>query len=181
MVKHGKDKKRRAGRYGKSTLKNKNFKRWDPNPKIGDAAVKKLWDPSKSPEANLATMGLTALPNGPCPTTKITTSTTTSKATTPVIIELFDIPDSDNLECAKTKRIMPLSAVDQDYIAKCLTKHGADNYKKMFMDIKTNDMQLTEKQLRKLASRFVLLDPEQRSVDVPANVQHLVSSSSSSS
>lgn len=73
---------------------------------------------------------------------------------------------------------MPLTEEEQSYIAKCLAKHG-DNYKKMFMDIKTNDMQHTEKQLRKYASRFLLLDPEQRLVEVPEKVEHLVMQSSS--
>jgi hypothetical protein len=133
-----------------------------------------MWDPAKSPAANMTTMGLTSTPNG--------ANATGAKEALPVsentnVIELFDIPDSDNLE-PKTKRIMPLTEVEQTYIANCLAKHG-DNYKKIFMDIKTvNEMQHTEKQLRKLASRFFLLDPEQRLVEVPTKVEHLAIKSS---
>ena len=58
MVKHGKDKKRRAGRIGKTKLKNKNFRRWDPNPKVSDALVKEHWDASKSPSENLKSIAV---------------------------------------------------------------------------------------------------------------------------
>jgi hypothetical protein len=161
----GKDKKRRAGRYGKTKIKqNKNFKRFDPNPKINDPEVKKLWDPSKSPSANLASMGLLAKPNDFLKTTLPTG-----------VIELFDIPESDDLD--KPKRIMPLSEEDQSYIAKCMAKHG-DNYSKMFMDIKVNDMQHTAVQLKKLGSRFLLLDEAERAVEVPNKVAHLAIGSS---
>ena len=164
----GKDKKRRAGRYGKTKLKSKNFKRWDPNPKICDGEVKKLWDPSKSPSANLASMGLCAKPNDLHASKK--------KYNLPTnVIELFDVPESDDLT-SKPKRVMPLGEAQQTYIAKCLEKHG-ENYRQMFMDIKVNDMHHTESQLRKLASRFFLLDSSQRAVCVPQKVEHLLNSS----
>lgn len=105
-------------------------------------------------------MGLTATPND------MKSSSSSNKA-----IELFDIPDSDNLD--RPKRIMPLTEEEQKYIGACMKKHG-DNYKKMFMDIKVNDLQHTETQLRKLSSRFFLLDEEQRLVDVPEKVKHLI-------
>ena len=159
MVRKGKDKKRRAGRYGKVKQKNKNHIRWDPNIKVSRLA-KKHWDPSKSASANLANMGLSADVNKTDPTPK--------NAQT---IELFHVPDSDNLE----KKERPLSVDDQKYIAKCLKKHG-DNYTKMFRDTKTNDMQHTENVLKKMASRFFLLDPQQRQVEVPKKAKHLVAS-----
>ena len=164
----GKDKKRRAGRYGKTKLKSKNFKRWDPNPKICDGEVKKLWDPSKSPSANLASMGLCAKPNDLHASKKKYNLPTS-------VIELFDVPESDDLR-SKPKRVMPLGEAQQTYIAKCLEKHG-ENYRHMFMDIKVNDMHHTESQLRKLASRFFLLDSSQRVACVPKKVEHLLNSS----
>lgn len=84
------------------------------------------------------------------------------------VIELYEVPDSDVLEARKKKR--PQSAQDQKYIAKLLTKHG-DDYTAMFRDIKVNNMQHTEAQLRKMASRFLLLDEEQRVVDVPERIK----------
>jgi hypothetical protein len=58
---------------------------------------------------------------------------------------------------------------DQTYIVTCLTKYG-DDYAKAFRDIKVNYMQHTETQLRKLGARFLLLNQEQRMVEVPDNV-----------
>lgn len=84
------------------------------------------------------------------------------------VIELYDVPDSDTLEARKKKR--PQSADDQKYIARLLTKHG-DDYTAMFRDIKVNKMQHTEAQLRKMTSRFLLLDDEQRVVDIPERIK----------
>merc|ERR1712226_951203 len=149
-------------------LQNKNFRRWNPNPKINYPIVKKHWDPSKSPAANLASMGLQSLP-GKIHETHCTGENVASKGTTSVI-ELFDVPDSDQLDEPKKH---PMAMADQQYIAQCLAKHG-DDYNRIFMDIKTNDMQYTETQLRKMGGRFLLLDADQREIDVPENVQHLV-------
>jgi nucleolar protein 16 len=84
------------------------------------------------------------------------------------VIQLYDIPESDSLQ----KKTRPLSAQDQRYIAKCMTKYG-DDYTAMFRDIKVNNMQCTETQLRKMASRFLLLDEEQRTVQVPEKIEAL--------
>lgn len=82
------------------------------------------------------------------------------------VIQLYDIPDSDSL---KTKTRIVMSENDQRYIIKCMAKHG-DDYVAMFRDIKVNNMQYTETQLRKMASRFLLLDDEQRTVKVPQKI-----------
>ena len=84
------------------------------------------------------------------------------------VIELFDIPDSDSM----TKKEHPMPLDDQTYMAKCMAKH-ADDYAKMFRDIKLNNMQYTETQLRKMGARFLLLDAEQRKVDLPKKVKAL--------
>lgn len=95
-------------------------------------------------------------------------------------IELFDIPNSDKLNGITTLKgktfaqiKLPVSVEDQKYISKCLGKHG-DNYKAMMRDIKTNDMQYTDTQLRKMAARFFLLGEEQIRVDVPEKARHLM-------
>lgn len=95
-------------------------------------------------------------------------------------IELFDIPESDKMNGITTlpgktfaQRKLPVSVEDQRYISKCLAKHG-DNYKAMMRDIKTNDMQYTTVQLKKMAARFFLLGEEQIRVDIPEKARHLM-------
>lgn len=95
-------------------------------------------------------------------------------------IELFDIPESDKMNGITTLKgktfaqiKLPVSVDDQRYISKCLGKHG-DNYKAMMRDIKTNDMQYTDTQLRKMAARFYLLGEDQIRVDVPEKARHLM-------
>ena len=87
------------------------------------------------------------------------------------VVELFEVPDSDELGKKKGKPIA-LNEEDQRYIAKCMAKYG-DDYASMFRDIKVNKMQHTEQQLRKMGARFLLLSAEQRLVDVPAKVKQL--------
>jgi hypothetical protein len=160
MVKHGQNKKRRAGRIGKTKLKNRTYHRWDPKPKFSNDAIKKNWDVSKSPAQNLASLGLVSKPNNDVhrPNEQLLPSITSN------VVELFDIPDSDEMN--KTKREFPLPEEEQKYIAKCMTKHGK-NYGKIFRDIKLNYMQHTETQLKKMGARFLLLSPDQRIVDIP--------------
>lgn len=172
MVKHGRNKKRRAGRIGKTKLKNKgNFKRWDPDlhKKIKNPTIQEHWDPSKSFQANFAAIGLVGNPNADMRNTGPNTKPPPVKDVS--VVELFDIPDSDEMGQAKKKH--PMSEDDQKYIVKCMAKHG-DDYGKAFRDIKTNYMQHNENQLRKLGARFLLLSPEERVVDLPEKVKTLV-------
>ena len=176
MVKHGKNKKRRSGR-GKTRLKQKhNFKRWDPtlhtkiiakcggNPDIGDK-----WDQAKSFAKNLSTLGLVARPNDAALTAgKGSGAAAATRSSTTNVIELFDIPDSDELNRNKVSREerYPLTKDEQQYIAKCFIKYGEQQYEKIFRDTKgVNYMQHTETTLRKLGARFLLLAPEQRLVE----------------
>eukprot|EP00531_Pseudo-nitzschia_arenysensis_P013584 CAMPEP_0116144230 /NCGR_PEP_ID=MMETSP0329-20121206/15893_1 /TAXON_ID=697910 /ORGANISM="Pseudo-nitzschia arenysensis, Strain B593" /LENGTH=178 /DNA_ID=CAMNT_0003639643 /DNA_START=34 /DNA_END=570 /DNA_ORIENTATION=- len=173
MVKHGRNKKRRAGRIGKTKLKNKgNFKRWDPDlhKKIKNPVIQEHWDPSKSYSANFAAIGLVGNPNSDMRNINPSSKPTASKEVS--VVELFDIPDSDELGQQKEKR-RPMSEDDQKYIAKCMLKHG-DDYGRAFRDIKINYMQHTENQLRKLGARFLLLTSEERMVDVPEKVKSLI-------
>lgn len=176
MVKHNHNKKRRSTSRGRTKIKNRNnFKRWDPSPKISDPVVREHWDPSKSPSQNLASMGLLARPNADI---KNVNGGKSPSAPGPAnldvsIVELFDVPDSDELRERKRGQRCPLTGDDQQYIAKCLAKHG-DDYGKAFRDVKVNCMQHTEMQLRKMGARFLLLSPEQRTVDVPERVLSLM-------
>ena len=165
--------------------KNRNYQFYKP-PQIKDKTVKALWDPRKSPAANMANMGLQSLVNSDIDARGAITlanahekdpnlSKTQNKA-----IELFDIPESDKMNGITTlpgktfaQIKLPVSVEDQKYISKCLAKHG-DNYRSMMRDVKTNDMQYTDTQLRKMAARFFLLGEEQIRVDIPENVQKLM-------
>lgn len=171
MVKHGKNKKRRAGRIGKTKLKNTgNFKRWDPNihKKIKNPTIREHWDPSKSFSANFAAIGLVGNPNSDMRNTNISTKLVAAKNVS--VVELFDIPDSDELG---EKKRRPMSEDDQKYIVKCMSKYG-DDYGRAFRDIKINYMQHTETQLRKLGARFLLLSPEERVVNVSEKVKKII-------
>ena len=174
MVKHGTNKKRRSGRTGKTRLKShNNFKRWDPDlhKKIKNPTIREHWDPSKSFNANCASIGLVGNPNSDM---KNINPSNSIKAVTTSVVELFDIPDSDELGQQQQKR-RPINEEDQKYIAKCMSKYG-DDYGRSFRDIKINYMQHTENQLRKLGARFLLLSPDERLVDVPKKVESLVES-----
>jgi hypothetical protein len=157
MVKHGHNKKRRAGRIGKTKLKNKNFLRWDPNPKIGDKTVQKLWDTTKTPRQNLALMGLVTNVNGDS-AVAFTNSKQPIMDAAATAIDLFPVPDSDSM---KKKDRLPMTAEDQEYIVKCMAKYGTDNYDAMFRDTRTNNLQHTREKLEKMAARFLLLNSNQ--------------------
>ena len=93
--------------------------RWDPNPKIKDKLIKKNWDVSKSPAANLEEMGLVARPNQlPKDDQEPEQAAAAAKAH---IIELFDVPDSDRPSRATR---FPLTKDEESYMAKCMAKHG---------------------------------------------------------
>ena len=174
MVKHGRNKKRRAGRYGKTKIKHKNnFKRNDPElfQKLAEKVptLGKHWDPNKSISVNCASMGLmVGNPNVDMrDTSKKKYSRDSNGGATTTVIQLFDIPDSDPMG-NRTKKIRAVSIDDQKYIARCISKYGED-YSRAFRDTKTNYMQYTETQLRKLAARYLLLSPEDRLVELPKN------------
>uniref|UniRef100_A0A7S2REA6 Nucleolar protein 16 n=1 Tax=Eucampia antarctica TaxID=49252 RepID=A0A7S2REA6_9STRA len=178
MVKHGTNKKRRAGRTGKTKLKNGTYRKFKPT-EITNHIIREHWDPSKTPTANLKSMGLTANVNNDINSRGLTlvhkddAGTTNNKA-----VEVFDIPESDIIpKKTLANRMLPMSIEDQKYVAKCMEKHGND-YLKMARDMKFNDMQHTENKLRKLGARFLLLSEGHRRVEVPSTVQHLVASHS---
>jgi Ribosome biogenesis protein Nop16 len=159
-----------------TALQNRSWKRYDPNPKISDPIIKKHWDASKSPSVNLREMGLVATPNR-LPIASQGSATEGNRgpdsgaeaSKKSCVIELYDVPESDNLQ----RRDHPLEEGEEAYMARCMAKHG-DDYASMFRDIKTNRLQHTEARLRKLGARYLLLAPEQRRVDVPDRVQPLV-------
>jgi len=72
-----------------------------------------------------------------------------------------------------TSAHLPVSIEEQTYLVRCFAKYGVD-YGRMSRDIRVNDMQHTEGRLRKMGDRFMLLTKEERRVDVPESVKHLV-------
>lgn len=129
--------------------------------------LKERWDASKSPAANLENLGLVARPNG---SRNPTTQKSAAEGSSPSVIELFDIPDSD---APGLRKRFPLEKEEEEYMAKCMKKHG-DDYLSMFRDTKVNKLQHTEKKLRKMGARYLLLTPEQRRVEVPENIKDLL-------
>ena len=91
-------------------------------------------------------------------------------------VELFDIPDSDEL--SKTKKRHPLDPDDQRYIVKCIEKYGTDGMEKSFRDIKLNYMQYSKAQLQKMVARFMLLEEDERVVELPSNISGITTESS---
>lgn len=187
MVKHGVTKKRRSGRTGRTKLKNKNHQFYKP-PKIQDQTVRSIWNPRKSVAQNMAAMGLQSGVNSSIDKraamalAEAQEKDPDCKPNENKAIELFDIPQSDNLKKngitnlpGKTyaQTLLPVSIEDQKYISKCLAKHGED-YKRMMRDIKTNNMQHTAAKLKNMAEKFYLLTKDQVKVDIPEKAKHLM-------
>jgi Ribosome biogenesis protein Nop16 len=150
--------------------------RYDPKPKI-DAMLKPHWDPSKTAAVNLENMGLCGKPKGLFENdpNKRTTATTEKNGTSGCskAIEIFDIPQSDIIEPSRREKF-PLTEEEELYILNCMIKHGTD-YSKIFRDTKINYLQYTDDKIRKLGSRFVLLQPNQRRIqELPEKIQDII-------
>jgi Ribosome biogenesis protein Nop16 len=130
--------------------------------------VKDHWDVNKTPNQNMASMGLLASPNQLLLTNS--DNKTTESSVKSGVVELFDVPESD---APSRKSRFPLTDDEEKYMAMCMAKWG-DDYTAMFRDIKVNTLQHTEEKLRKMGSRFLLLTSEQRRVQVPENVKDLL-------
>jgi len=70
------------------------------------------------------------------------------------------VPSNDFHEPNPTASKRLMSETDQIYARANIIKHG-DNYNQMAMDIKTNNLQMTERQLEKLCKRFLNLPEDQ--------------------
>ena len=151
-------------------LQNRSWTRFNPKPKV-DPALKEHWDPSKSAEVNLASFGLVAQPNKlPNQSAAQGSATDPLASKKDAVIELFDVPESDK---PSWRTRFPLTLEEEKYMARCMAKYG-DDYTRMFRDTKVNNMQHTEHMLRKLGSRFLLLSPAQRQMEIPDKVQPLL-------
>ncbi len=181
MVKHGRTKKRRAGRTGRTKLKHNSHRLFRPA-KIQDPVIKANWDRRKSPSVNMQNLGLkdaTAMNH----TTELykamgvvgaDKTQTSGESGTCKAVELYDVPASDIIpKKTLAQRMLPVSIENQEYIIKLLERYG-DDYAKMSRDIKINNMQHTENKLRKIGARFLLLNEKEIRVDIPENVKSLM-------
>jgi len=172
MVKHARTKKRRAGRIGKTTLKNRTYHKFKP-PQIRDPIIRASWDPTKSHALNLRTLGLCALPNaninsrGRHSSVTVTPSTSTTTPGDNSFVERY----GERKEA--TSPYLPVSIEDQKYMVRLFEKYGVE-YGRMARDIKVNDMQRTRRELEKLGEGFMGLTEGQRKVEVPEKIRHLV-------
>jgi len=175
MARKAQTKKRRSGRRGKVTLKTHAYSKFKPT-QIRDGVVRKNWDPKKSPAANMAGMGLVSPGNAGVGKRRGLPTAIVPLISEGGAVELFDIPESDVVaKKTKAQKMLPVSIEDQEFLVRCLGKHG-DDYAVMARDIKTNDMQHTEGRLRKMGARFMLLTTEQLRVEVPERVKGLMMS-----
>ena len=136
-----------------------------------DPNVAKVWDIKRNVNYNYAKMGLSTLTRdenirqaNPVDGGKLTKEETA--------IQVFDIPKDGIIpECRKHRSWrLPLNENDQKYIAVLLEKYSTD-YRKMFLDIKINNKQLTETKLRSMAKSFFELNEKQRKVSVSDKVR----------
>jgi hypothetical protein len=135
--------------------------------------MKEHWDPRKSPSVNMANLGLKS--NLDDKTSCLSTyNSLLEPSSSCKAIELFDIPDSDAFPEKKSDHgRLPVSIENQKYIVPLLAKYG-NNYTSMARDIKFNNMQHNENQLRKIGARFLLLNENQIRVDIPDGVKTLM-------
>jgi hypothetical protein len=153
MVRHGTQKKRRAGKkVTRKGPKNKNLKIMNA---LTDIKVKEHWDNRKSPHENFASMGLDYDPNNLKKEGFSKEAAFEGFITMPVTEDVTD----------HNPRRRPMSTMDQEYIVKCVRKHKTD-FHKMAMDIKTNSMQLTEARLKKMFEKYSSLPDDQKDVEL---------------
>lgn len=183
MVKHGTAKKRRAGRTGRTKLKNGTYAKFKP-PQYTSSIVKDNWDPSKSPNQNFSQMGLNGTPNASINDRGLKDTNHSEANKNGAEIEVYNVAEftkivdeTQNATLTKSKKQkqkkLPLSLENQKYMIACMIKHG-DNYTKMARDTKVNNMQHTEHVLTKMGIKFLNLTEEQRRVDVPESIQHFI-------
>ena len=146
---------------------NRAWVRFDPKPKV-DKLLKKHWDPSKSAAANLQNVGLSDDPN-------IHAENDNNNNNKKNAIEILEIPAADTIELGPSRRQQfPLNKQEEKYIVHCMEKYGT-NYIKMFRDTKINYLQHTCDKLEAMGTKFLELQPHQRSIqELPDKVQKLI-------
>jgi hypothetical protein len=147
MVKHGTQKKRRAGH--KITRKAPKHRSVKIANSVANAEVKKVYDKTKTPSENLAAFGLVSDVNNL--RGKIDSAVPPKKHA--AFVGYGQIVESDNFSDRNPKR-KKISEFDMEYAALNIAKHGED-YKAMERDVKTNNRQLTAKQMEKMCRLYI--------------------------
>lgn len=142
MVRHGTQKKRRAGfKVTRKAPKHRSVKIAN---SVTNAEIKKIYDKNKTPSANLESFGLVADVNN----LKGKEDSAIPKKSHAAFVGYGQVVQSDNFSDQNPKR-RKISDVDMEYATANMRKHGED-YKAMERDIRTNNRQLTAKQIEKL-------------------------------
>ena len=139
MVRHAVAKKRRRG--VKVTRKPPKHRVVKVANSVVNPNVKSLYDKSKTPSQNLQAFGLN-------PDANAVQTDTPLDGNYAGFVGYGNAVDGVCYSEANPKR-RKISDFDMRYAAKNISKHGED-YKSMELDIKTNDRQLTAKQMEKL-------------------------------
>eukprot|EP00628_Pelagophyceae_sp_CCMP2097_P016111 CAMPEP_0206823722 /NCGR_PEP_ID=MMETSP0975-20121206/13468_1 /ASSEMBLY_ACC=CAM_ASM_000399 /TAXON_ID=483370 /ORGANISM="non described non described, Strain CCMP2097" /LENGTH=168 /DNA_ID=CAMNT_0054365981 /DNA_START=46 /DNA_END=549 /DNA_ORIENTATION=- len=159
---------RRRATTSKATRKATTQKPFYVKVQHNDAEVAKHWDYRKTRNQNMAVLGLACDVNEAIATKPRgdgfldeEKDAAEAAAKKPLKLEMFDIPQSDDLSrIGRNERRHPMSEDKQAYIVRLLAKHGSDP-EKMACDHKLNPMQFTPQVLRKAAARYHLLTPQQ--------------------
>ena len=152
MVKHGTQKKRRAGfKVTRRAPKHRTVKIAN---SVENVEIKKLYDKTKTPSANLEAFGLIADVNN----LKGKEDSAIPLKKHAAFVGYGQIVDNDNFS-DKNPRRKKISEVDMEYAASNIEKHG-NNYKAMEKDIKTNCRQLTARQMEKMCALYTEIGEE---------------------
>jgi hypothetical protein len=142
MVRHGTQKKRRAGfKVTRKAPKNRVVKIAN---SVANADIKKLYDKNKTPSANLASFGLAADVNN----LKGTEDSAIPLKKHAAFVGYGQVMESSSFP-DKNPRRKKISDFDSEYAALNMKKHN-DDWKAMEKDIKTNHRQYTAKQMAKI-------------------------------
>lgn len=146
MVKHGTQKKRRAGfKVTRKAPKHRSVKIAN---SVANPDIKKLYDKNKTPSENLTAFGLVADVNN----LKGKEDSALPLKKNAAFVGYGQVVDSNNFS-DKNPRRKKISEFDMEYAALNIKKHGED-YKAMERDIKTNNRQMTARQLEKLCTLY---------------------------
>jgi hypothetical protein len=146
MVKHGTQKKRRAG--NKVTRKAPKHRDVKVANSVVNPEIKKIYDKTKTPSENLNAFGLVSDVNN----LKGKDDSAIPLKKHAAFVGYGQIMDGDNFADRNPRR-KKISEFDMEYAAANIKKHGTD-YKAMERDIKTNNRQLTARQIERMCELY---------------------------
>lgn len=150
MVRHGTQRKRRAGR--KVTRKAQHSWARKQQNAVKDETMRGKWDVKASIDENYQKAGLTAKVNKNSDVRSLNSKEAAFEGYT-------EVGEVLNKRSAFFRDKM--GRLDQEMAVSLIDKHG-DNYLAMQRDIKTNVQQLSENQAKKICEKYLNLLPENR-------------------